>query len=124
MKKHYYTKDILEVCDGSHLTVDEIFMQIQKKFPQVGRSSIYRNVENMSKSGDLNKVIGTGKKVLFEKSKKPHAHFICKNSGKILDIPLEHILEANSFSTDKISKDDLIKSIDSVDIKIYGTLSA
>ncbi len=32
MKTHYYTQDIIDACDKKHLTVDEIFELILKKF--------------------------------------------------------------------------------------------
>jgi len=35
MKKHYYTEEILESCDKKHLTVEEIFSEIKKIFPEV-----------------------------------------------------------------------------------------
>ncbi len=118
MKKHYYTDDILKICDGFHFSVDEIFEKIQKIFPQAGRSSIYRNVESMVQNGELTKIIGIGKKILFEKTKENHIHFICKNSGTVLDLPPSKIQHISSH----ISSDFPNISIDSVDIKIYGTI--
>jgi Fe2+ or Zn2+ uptake regulation protein len=47
MKTHYYTKDIIDICDNKHLTVDEIFQYFSKKYPEAGKSSIYRNVEGL-----------------------------------------------------------------------------
>ena len=48
MKIHYYTDDIIDICTDKHLTVDEIFSHLQEKYPEIGRSSIYRNVEQLS----------------------------------------------------------------------------
>jgi Fe2+ or Zn2+ uptake regulation protein len=47
MKTHYYTQDIINICDMKHLTVEEIFEEISKNFPDAGKSSIYRNVEQL-----------------------------------------------------------------------------
>ncbi len=57
MKIHYYKKDILEICNKKHLTVEEIFKKIVKKYPDAGKSSIYRNVEELVASNDLKKII-------------------------------------------------------------------
>jgi len=57
MKTHYYTNDIVEICDNNHLTVSEIYDYISEKYPEAGKSSIYRNVEELVKKGDLKKVI-------------------------------------------------------------------
>jgi len=50
MKKCYYTDSILEICKEKHLTVEDIFKEISIIFPSAGKSSIYRNVENLVQS--------------------------------------------------------------------------
>ena len=116
MKKHYYTDAIVEICNHKHLTVDEIFSEISQKFSESGKSSIYRNVEDLVKKGQLTKLVGIGKKAIFEKTQNAHAHFICKNSGKILDIDLEDLNLGNLKNKYSISE------IETLDIKIYGIL--
>jgi bifunctional N-acetylglucosamine-1-phosphate-uridyltransferase/glucosamine-1-phosphate-acetyltransferase GlmU-like protein len=49
MKTHYYRQDIIDICDKKHLTVEEIFEKISLKYNDAGKSSIYRNVEDMVK---------------------------------------------------------------------------
>jgi len=48
MKTHYYSEKIIEICTHKHLVVDEIYTELLKDFPEVGKSSIYRNVEELS----------------------------------------------------------------------------
>lgn len=86
MKTHYYTNEILNICDGFHLSVEEVYQQISKKFPEAGKSSIYRNVEELVKKWELKKVIWIWKKAYFEKNNWNHIHLIDKNSGKIFDL--------------------------------------
>jgi len=50
MKTHFYTDEIIEICNCKHLSVEEIYEKILKKFPDAGKSSIYRNVEELAKS--------------------------------------------------------------------------
>jgi Fe2+ or Zn2+ uptake regulation protein len=57
MKTHYYTNEIINICDCKHLTVENIYSNISKKYPEAGKSSIYRNVEELVKSGKLRKII-------------------------------------------------------------------
>ncbi|MDF1682333.1 MAG: transcriptional repressor [Patescibacteria group bacterium] len=57
MKTHYYRDDIIKICDKKHLTVEQIFEEINKLYDDAGKSSIYRNVEDMVKTGDLKKVV-------------------------------------------------------------------
>ena len=86
MKTHLYTQKILELCDGNHHSVAEIFWNIQKVFPEVGESSIYRNVDELVKKWDLKKIVGIGPKAYFEKTKPEHIHLIDNNTGRIIDI--------------------------------------
>jgi Fe2+ or Zn2+ uptake regulation protein len=49
MKTHAYLLNIKEICRNNHLTVDDIFEKLKKSHPKVGRSTVYRNVEEMTK---------------------------------------------------------------------------
>lgn len=114
MKTHFYTQDIINICDNKHLTVDEIFEYISAKHPNAGKSSIYRNVEELASEWMLKKVIWASKKTYFEKAKAPHIHLIDEMTGDIVDIDMETIpdfvlpkwFEANNY-----------------DIKIFGTFT-
>ena len=85
MKTCYYRDDISDICDHKHLTVDEIFNKISRKYPDAGKSSIYRNVECMVLSWDLRKVVWLGNKAYFEKNNGDHIHLIDNESWKIVD---------------------------------------
>lgn len=90
MKTHYYTQDIINICDNKHLTVDEIFEYIAQKYPTAGKSSIYRNVEELASEWVLKKVVGASKKTFFEKTKAPHVHLIDQESGEIFDLDIKN----------------------------------
>ncbi|MCD5380372.1 transcriptional repressor [Candidatus Gracilibacteria bacterium] len=114
MKTHFYTDSIIEICDSHHLTVDEIFQCVSSKFEDVGKSSIYRNVEELVKKGKLTKVIGVGKKAYFEKTKNPHAHLIDEVTGEIFDIEEGSLGQCFTGNLPKNFK------ITDMDIKIFG----
>lgn len=105
MKTHFYTQEIINICDNNHLTVDEIFELVSKKFPTAWKSSIYRNVEELSNKWELKKVVWAWKKTYFEKAKSDHVHLIDTESWKIMDFDLDIIsslklpewFEANDF---------------------------
>lgn len=115
MKTHFYTQDIIDLCDNNHLTVDEIFEMIAKKYPTAGKSSIYRNVEELAEKWSLKKILWASKKAYFEKTKENHIHLIDQESGKIMDLDFKEVpffelpawFEANNY-----------------DIKIFGKFQA
>ena len=91
MKTHFYTQDIISLCDNKHLTVDEIFEYVSKKYPLAWKSSIYRNVDELSNSWELKKVIWAWKKTYFEKTKHPHIHLIDEKTWEIKDIEIDQL---------------------------------
>lgn len=111
MKKHFYTEDIIKICDNKHLTVEQIFDELTEKYISVGKSSIYRNVEELVKKWILKKIIWVWTKTFYEKSKEDHIHLVNLETWKIID--LYNIT---------IPKIELPKwfEIDNYDIKIFG----
>lgn len=112
MKIHFYTEDIIQVCDNKHLTVDEIFQYISEKYPTAGKSSIYRNVEELAEKWVLKKVVWASKKTYFEKTKHPHVHLIDETTGHIIDCDIEQ------FPDIELPEGFMVSHYD---IKIFGT---
>ena len=113
MKTHYYTDDIIDICNWNHLTVEEIFNKLSDKFPESWKSSIYRNVEELVESEKLRKVIWVWKKAYFEKNKWKHIHLIDKKTWEIRDFD-------NNISIPNLPKNFKISDID---IKIFWEFS-
>lgn len=111
MKKHFYKEEIAEYCLYKHLTVDEIFNYINQKFPQAGRSTVYRNVEELVKEGKLKKIAGAGNKLIYEGKITPHAHLICRKTNTVTDIPF------NKKFLKKLPKNF---EVEDLDINVYG----
>lgn len=113
MKKHFYHSAIRQICDCKHLTVDQIYQKISKKYPAAGRSTIYRNVNELVENGELRKISGTQEKCLYETvNEEKHAHLINENSGKIMDIPMPNWQNL-----------ELPANFQITDIRIYGHLT-
>nr|MDD3720680.1 transcriptional repressor [Candidatus Gracilibacteria bacterium] len=115
MKLHYYIEDIIEICDDTHLTAEEVFLKVKEKYKDAGKSSIYRNLEDLSKKGILKKVEGLGKKTYFEKDKGNHVHLVDTNTGEIIDFcPLK-------FDTSFLPPNF---SLESMDLKFFGKIKS
>jgi len=92
MKTHYYREDIMKICDKKHLTVEEIFEEINKLYNDAWKSTIYRNVEEMVETWDLRKVVWVGKKAFFELNCGNHIHLVDINTWEIIDLPEEIVI--------------------------------
>lgn len=86
---------------------------IIKKYPDAGKSSIYRNVEELVEKGDLKKIIWVWKKAYFEKNIGKHIHLIDKNTWEIQDLD-ENVSILNLPKNFKISE---------IDIKLFWEFS-
>jgi Fe2+ or Zn2+ uptake regulation protein len=106
VKTHYYTSEIVDICYWNHLTVEEIYSIIIKKYPEAGKSSIYRNVEDLVEKGNLKKIIWVWKKAYFEKNIWKHIHLIDKNTWEIKDLE-ESVSITNLPKNFKISEIDI-----------------
>ena len=90
MKTPYYYGDILKICENNHLTADEIFVKLKKKYPTVWISTIYRNLKYLTKVWKLKKITSLWKKTYFEKNKWFHIHLFDKANWKIIDLAPEN----------------------------------
>lgn len=91
MKRHYYKEDIKNICLDKHITVDQIFEEVQKKHPSAWRSTIYRNVDEMVVEGSLKKLCWIWTKALYEAENEPHVHLIDELSWEIMDLPVSAV---------------------------------
>lgn len=81
---------ILEALLGSkgHLMAKEIYLKINKKYPDIGFTTIYRTLDLLVKMKVINKFEfgdGQGRYELAWEFKEHHHHLICSNCGKIID---------------------------------------
>jgi len=114
MKIHYYTEDIINICTDQHLTVDAIFSKLNEKYPDIWRSSVYRNVEQLSEKGKLKKVVWIGKKAYFEANIWNHIHLVDEATWNIIDLPIDNVTFNQLPDNFKINN---------TDIKIFWTFS-
>ncbi len=90
MKKHFYLEDILNICDHNHLSANEIYTQLKKKYKDLSKASIYRNIQQLVKEWKLNEIkIKNKKNSFYEKNIWTHIHFIDQN-WNITDIDLSN----------------------------------
>ena len=115
MKTHYYKQYIIDICDWKHLTIDDIMLELESTFKEVGKSSIYRNLHELVQQWELRKLNWAWNKSYFEKNKESHVHLIDTKSGQIVDFDIQDVGKT-------LQLPDNFKTED-FDIKIYGQFS-
>lgn len=95
MRKHQYREIIASVCDCRHLSAEDIFEEIKQTHPNIGRATIYRNIEQMHSENILRKIPWVNGKNYYEKNNQAHAHLVDNKSKIFCDFDMKNIKIAN-----------------------------
>ena len=96
---------ILEVLKSTHChpTADELYAMVRKRLPKVSLGTVYRNLEKLSESGEIQKIEGCGGQKRFDGDTKVHYHARCLECGRIDDVmikPTKRLENAAAGETD------------------------
>ncbi len=86
-------RTVLEVLASrhDHPTVEQIFVAVAERMPDVSLGTVYRSLEKLATLGLLRRVEHPGSTVRFDANTTPHHHFLCTRCGSIDDLPLEAV---------------------------------
>ena len=84
------------VCDSnSHPNADWIFRETKKEIPNISLGTVYRNLKQLEKSGQI-KAIHNGVSVRYDGNVKKHNHLRCTVCDDLIDIQIAHDVLNNS----------------------------
>ncbi len=78
-----------ELYGQVHMSVDELYEAIKKKFPSISLATVYKNINAMLEKDFIQEVKIPHQKSKYELSKASHSHVMCESCGKVEDITLE-----------------------------------
>ena len=95
LKRSSQRTNILEIFmeEGKHITADDLYMKVKKKYPHIGYVTVYRTLHLFSAAG-------LGKELRFEDGSKRyeplcggehHDHLICRKCGKFMEVKEDRI---------------------------------
>jgi Fur family peroxide stress response transcriptional regulator len=70
-----------------HASIEDIYEKIKESFPSISLATIYKNITAMKEEGIISEIC-IHQKPKYELTKEEHAHFVCKNCSKVIDVPL------------------------------------
>jgi Fe2+ or Zn2+ uptake regulation protein len=81
---------------GGHLTADEIYRLVKRRFPRLSLGTVYRNLRVLVAQGGLRELDFGMAVTYFETAKDSHYHLICRVCRNIADadIPVERRLKS------------------------------
>ena len=78
-----------------HLTADQILAEARLIFPNIGKATVYRNLNLMADEGIFRRVHLPDKPVMYDANVIPHQHKVCVHCGSIEDIDVIKAEEIN-----------------------------
>ena len=92
IRKHSRKRDAILAylrATVAHPSAEDIYRALKPEIPDLSLGTVYRNLAYFVESGEV-QVIGTvAGQERFDGDIHPHAHFICKECGTVLDWPQE-----------------------------------
>ncbi len=85
-------------CD--HPTANAIYTDLRENLPNISLGTVYRNLSLLADCGMISRVICESKTEHFDSRTDNHYHFICKDCGCILDLPLSFLSDINTMAND------------------------
>jgi Fe2+ or Zn2+ uptake regulation protein len=81
---------------GGHLTADEIYRLVKRRFPRLSLGTVYRNLRLLVARGSLRELEFGMSVTYFETVKDAHYHLICRVCGGVTDaeMPIDRRLQA------------------------------
>ena len=72
----------------THPSADEVYEMVRKRLPRISLGTVYRNLEILSESGDIQKLEPGCSLKRFDGDTSEHCHIRCVRCDRIADAPL------------------------------------
>jgi len=80
----------------SHPPIEELYAEIKKDHPAISKSTVYRNLRQLAKDGEIREVSLPDGLERYDTNTMQHYHFKCRNCGHIFDVEMEYLVEINA----------------------------
>jgi Fur family ferric uptake transcriptional regulator/Fur family peroxide stress response transcriptional regulator len=74
---------------AGHATADEIGAALNRRFPQASRATVYNTLNALRDAGLVHEIRIEGAVARYEAERGPHHHFVCRECGRLEDVPVE-----------------------------------
>jgi Fur family ferric uptake transcriptional regulator len=72
---------------NTHPSADEVYELVRKRLPRISLGTVYRNLEILSESGDIQKLEPGWSLKRFDGDPSEHCHIRCVRCDRIADVP-------------------------------------
>lgn len=93
---------------NTHPSADEVYEMVRKRLPRISLGTVYRNLEILSESGEIQKLEPGCTLKRFDGNPSEHSHIRCVRCDRIADVPTVPGLEID------------LKQVNATDFEIIG----
>lgn len=76
-----------------HPNADMVYENVRKEIPNISLGTVYRNLNLLSESGEIQKFSIDGKSDRFDFETKSHYHVFCHQCDRVMDLEMEPLKE-------------------------------
>lgn len=91
----------------THPTVDVIYSDLVESIPTLSRTTVYNTLELLKEHKAVLALTIDNRTVHYDGDTSAHAHFQCRNCGRIVDIPLDGAMSRPAQLSRKFKIDDV-----------------
>lgn len=89
-----------------HPTAEFVYNYLKKDNPQLSLGTVYRNLQQLSDNGDINRLSIPNQPDRFDGVIEPHYHSVCVKCGNITDLYLADVMpDIDRIATEKTGLD-------------------
>ena len=83
---------VLEIVNKlkCHATAEEIYDAVSLQYPNISRTTVYRNLNELAKDGKIRKLEVPGKADHYDHICNEHYHIRCLKCGKVFDVDMKY----------------------------------
>lgn len=88
-RKHSKKREaILEAlrCAKDHPSAEMLYSRLKGTYPDLSLGTVYRNLAFFINDGEITSVGAVAGQERYDADTSPHAHFICRLCGRVLDV--------------------------------------
>ena len=100
-----------------HPTADTLYTNIREEYPNISLGTVYRNLNLLVELGEIQKLTCGDGKDRFDADTSPHYHFVCRNCGSVIDLPMTLAADVEHQAAECLKG----ATVDSHMIYFYGT---
>lgn len=72
----------------THPTAEDVYTALCDRIPTLSRTTIYNTLRLFAETGAARLLTIDEKKICFDGILEPHAHFMCKRCGRMIDVEI------------------------------------